>query len=58
MVYMSIASFKIKKNFQISSYKQDTDFGILCFVNKAQDLLLFTHVLYWYEFQLNGAFFC
>lgn len=48
------ASFKSKS--QISSYKHDKDFEILCCGIKARFLLLFTYELYWYMFHLNGAF--
>ena len=41
---------------QILSYKQDTEFKILCFVNKARVQLLYTNVLCWYMFQYNAAF--
>ena len=43
---------------QILSYKQDTEFENLCFVNKARALLWFTYVFYWYKSQSNVAFFC
>lgn len=33
------------------SYKQDTEFDILCFVNKAKVLLLFTCVVLLYKLQ-------
>lgn len=35
------------------SYKQDTEFKILCFVNKARALLLFTQVYAFYSISFN-----
>lgn len=43
---------------QISSEKQDKEIEVVWFVSKAEILLLFTCVLYWYKMQLNSAFFC
>lgn len=42
---------------QILSYKQDTEFGVLCFVKKKKSLRLII-VFYWYIIQPNVAFFC
>ena len=43
---------------QNSNYKQDTEFIILCFVNKAQILsFFFTYSLYWCKFHSNVTFF-
>lgn len=42
---------------QILSYKQDTEFGVLCFVKKKKSLRLII-VFYWYRIQPNVAFFC
>ena len=52
---MGIFNALSKFESQILSYKQDTEFGILCFVNKAWALLLFKYVFYWYKFQSNVA---
>lgn len=58
MVNMGIFNALSKLESQILSYKQDTEFESLCFVNKAQTLLWFTNVFYWYKSQSNVAFFC
>lgn len=42
---------------QILSNKQDKEFEILYYVNKARVLLLFGYVLDWYKFQSNDVFF-
>ena len=53
-VYNTMSKFETR----ISSYKQDTEFIILCFVNKARMLSFFIFVLYWGKFQSNVTFFC
>lgn len=47
-----VFNVSLKFKSQKSSYKQDTEFRVIGFVNNAQDLLLFTYlyVLYWYNF--------
>lgn len=42
---------------QTLSYKQDTEFKSLDYLNKAGVLLLITGVWHWYEFYSYGAIF-
>lgn len=53
-VFNSLTKFES----QISSYKRVAEVRILCFVNKARVLLIFTYLLYWYKVQSNVAVFC
>lgn len=46
MVNMGIFNTLSKLESQILSYKQDTEFEILCFVNKARVLLLFKRFVF------------
>lgn len=50
MVSMGIFNTLLKFENQLLSYKQDTEFKILCFVNIAQALLLFTYASYCFKF--------
>lgn len=47
-----------KSESQISSYKRITEVRILCFVNKARVLLMFTYLLPWYKFLSNVTVCC
>lgn len=56
MVNMGFVNDSSKFENQILSYKQDIEFDIHYFVNKAQVLLFFTYMLYWCKFQFNWCF--
>lgn len=53
MVNIGILNASSKSESQILGYKQDIEIRIFCCVNKAQVLLLFTKLLFWYKFQCN-----
>lgn len=57
MVIMYVFNALTTFESQIQSYKHDTEVTILCFVNKDRFLLKLTHVMHWYKFQSNVAYF-
>lgn len=50
MAYSAKIDALSKSECQILSYKHDTVFKHICYVNKAPVLLLFTYALYWFKF--------